>query len=138
MIMLVAAVLAVILGSGTGCSSSPPQITIEGQYAEFSPLFIGAGSFYMTIRNAGGRDKLAGVAASLPGTVIELHDVRDKRMVRVEEIPIPARDTVELKPGSLHIMIYNMPKAIRQGSELDLTLRFQRSGERTVTVRLQK
>jgi hypothetical protein len=138
MIMLVAAVLAVILGLGTGCSSSPPQITIEGQYAEFSPLFIGSGSFYMKIRNTGGGDKLAGVATSLPGTVIELHDVRDKRMVRVEEIPIPARDTVELKPGSLHIMIYNMPKTIRQGSELDLTLRFQRSGERTVTVRLQK
>jgi periplasmic copper chaperone A len=138
MIMLVAAVLAVIPGSGTGCSSPPPQITIEGPYAELSPLFIGSGSFYMTIRNAGGRDKLIGVAASLPRTVIELHDVRDNRMVRIEEIPIPTRDTVELRPGSLHIMIYNMPKTIQKGSELALTFRFERSGERTMPFRFQK
>jgi copper(I)-binding protein len=127
-------VLAVLAIADAGCTSSPPQITVEGQYAELSPLFIGSGSFYMMIRNSGGRDKLVGVAASLPGTVIELHDVRDNRMVRVEDVPIPARDTVKFQPGSLHIMIFNMPKTIQKGSELSLTLRFQRSGERTVQV----
>ena len=59
-------------------------------------------------------------------------------MVRVEKIPVPARETVDLKPGSLHIMIFNMPKTIQEGSELALTLRFERSGERTVPVRFQK
>jgi len=136
--MPVAAVLAVILCAGTGCTSPPPQITIEGPYAELSPLFIGSGSFYMMIRNTGGRDKLIGVAASLPGTVIEFHDVRDNRMVRIEEIPIPARDSVDLKPGSFHIMIFNMPKTIQKGSELAVTLRFQRSGERIVPVQFTK
>jgi len=130
--------LAVLVIAAAGCTSSPPQITIEGQYAELSPLFIGSGSFYMMIRNSGGRDKLVGVAASLPGTVIELHEVRDNRMVRIEEVPIPARDTVEFQPGSLHIMIFNMPKTIQKGSELSLTLRFQRSGERTVQVLFRK
>ena len=138
MLLLFAAVLAVIPGAGTGCTSPPPQITIEGPYAEFSPLFIGSGSLYMTIRNAGGRDKLIGVAASLPSTVIELHDVRENRMVRIDEIPVPARDAVELKPGSFHIMIFNMPKTIQTGSELALTLRFQRSGERIVQVPFRK
>ena len=138
LIVLRSVVLAVLIIAGTGCSSPPPQITIEGQYAELSPLFIGSGSLFMTIRNAGGRDKLIGVAASLPRTVIELHDVRDNRMVRIEEIPIPARDTVELKPGNLHIMIFNMPKTIQKGSELALTFRFERSGERTVPFRFQK
>jgi periplasmic copper chaperone A len=136
--VLQGAVLAVLVIAGTGCSSPPPQITIEGQYAELSTLFIGSGSLYMTIRNAGGRDKLIGVSAPLPRTVIELHDVRDNRMVRIEEIPVPARDTVELKPESLHIMIFNMPKTIQKGSELALTLRFERSGERTVLFRFQK
>lgn len=135
-LMLFTAVLAVILGAG--CSSPSPQITIEGPYAEFSPLFIGSGSLYMTIRNAGGRDKLVGVTASLPKAVTELHDVRDNRMVRVEEIPVPARDAVELKPGSIHIMIFNMPRSIQQGSELALSLRFERAGERIVQVRFRK
>jgi copper(I)-binding protein len=138
LIMLSAAMLAVVFGAGTGCSSPPPQITIEGPSAELSPLFIGSGSLYMTIRNTGGRDKLIGVGTSLPKTVIELHDVRDNRMVRVGDIPIPARDTVELKQGSLHIMIFNMPTTIQKGSELGLTLRFQRAGERTVRVPFRK
>jgi len=137
-VMLFAAVLAVVFGAGTGCSSPPPQITIEGPSAELSPLFIGSGSLYMTIRNAGGRDKLIGVEASLPKTVIEFHDVRENRMVRIEEIPIPARDTLELKAGSYHIMIFNMPATIQKGSELALTLRFQRAGERTVQVPFRK
>jgi len=138
LIVIRGVVLAVLIIAGTGCSSPPPQITIEGQYAELSPLFIGSGSFYMTIRNAGGRDKLIGVTASLPRTVIEFHDVRENRMVRIEEIPVPARDTVELKPGSFHIMIFNMPKTVRNGSELALTLRFERSGQRTVPFQFQK
>lgn len=138
LIVLRGVVLAVLIIASAGCSSSPPQITIEGQYAELSPLFIGSSSIYMTIRNAGGRDKLIGVATPLPRTVIELHDVKDNRMVRIEEIPVPARDTVEFKPGSLHIMIFNMPKTVQQGSELALTLRFERSGERTVPIRFQK
>jgi hypothetical protein len=138
LIVIRGVVLAVLIIAGTGCSSPPPQITIEGQYAELSPLFIGSGSFYMTIRNAGGRDKLIGVTASLPRTVIEFHDVRENRMVRIEEIPVPARDTVELKPGSFHIMIFNMPKTVRKGSELALTLRFERSGQRTVPFQFQK
>ena len=138
LIVLRGAVLAVLIIAGTGCTSSPPQITIEDQYAELSPLFIGSGSFFMTIRNTGGRDELIGAAVPLPKTAIEFHDVRDNRMLRIEKIPVPARDTLELKPGSYHIMVFNMPKTIREGSELVLTLRFERSGERAVTVRFGK
>ena len=64
--MRVTAVLVVMVVAGTGCSSQPPQITIEGQYANLSPLFIGSGSVFLKIRNTGGRDKLIGVAASIP------------------------------------------------------------------------
>jgi copper(I)-binding protein len=138
LIIALASSLVALSVVAAGCTSPPPQITIEDPYAELSPLFIGSGSFYMTIQNAGGRDKLVGVTASLPKTVIEIHDVRDNRMVRLEEIAVPARDTVELKPGSLHMMIFNMPKTIKEGSEVTLTLRFERSGERTVPVRFLK
>jgi len=133
-----ATVLAVLVITAAGCASPPPQITIEGQYAELSQMFIGSGSFYMTIRNAGGRDTLIGVSAALPRTVIELHDVKDHRMVRIEKIPVPARNTVELKPGGPHIMIFNMPRTVQKGSDLVLTLRFERSGEQKVPVRFEK
>lgn len=132
-IVLVVFLLADVLG----CSPEPPQITIEEPSGELSPVFIGAGSFYLKIRNNGGRDSLTGAAVSFPQAVTELHEVKERRMVRIEKIDIPSRETVELKPGSLHIMAFNLPKTVQAGEELVLTLRFQRTGEKHVPVRIR-
>jgi copper(I)-binding protein len=135
-IMRVTAVLVVMLVAG--CTSQPPQIIIEGQYANLSPIFIGAGSIFFKIKNTGGRDALVGAAVAIPNAVIELHDVKDGRMVRVDKIVIPSRDTMDLRPGGHHIMIFNMPRTVQEGSELNLTLRFERSGEKQVPIRFEK
>jgi copper(I)-binding protein len=137
-IMQITAVLVVLLAAGAGCTSQPPQITIEGQYANLSPVFIGAGSVFLKVRNTGGRDALLGAAVAIPNAVIELHDEKDGRMVRVDKIVIPSRETMDLRPGSHHIMIFNMPRTVQEGSELTLTLRFERSGEKKVTIRFEK
>lgn len=137
-IMQVTAVLVVIFVAGSGCISQPPQITIEGQYANLSSIFIGAGSVFFKIKNTGGRDALVGAAVAIPNAVIELHDVKDGRMVRVDKIVIPSRETMDLRPGSHHIMIFNMPRTVQEGSELNLTLRFERSGEKQVPIRFEK
>jgi copper(I)-binding protein len=136
--MRVTAVLVVMLVSAVGCSSQSPQITIEGQYANLSPLFIGAGSVFLKVRNTGGRDALVGATVAVPNAVIELHDVQNGRMVRVDKIVIPSRETMDLRPGSHHIMIFNMPRTVQEGSELTLTLKFERSGEKRVPVRFER
>jgi len=137
-IMRVTAVLVVMLVAGSGCTSQHPQITIEGQYANLSPIFIGAGSVFFKIKNTGGRDALVGATVAIPNAVIELHDVKEGRMVRVDKIVVPSRETADLRPGSHHIMIFNMPRTVQEGSELTLTLRFERSGEKRVPVRFEK
>jgi len=131
-------VLVIFFVSGAGCTPQPPQVTIDGQYANLSPVFIGAGSVFLKIRNAGGRDALVGAAVEVPNAVTELHDVKDGRMVRVEKIVIPSGETTDLRPGSHHIMIFNMPRTVREGSELTLALRFERSGEKRVPIRFEK
>ncbi len=136
--MPVTAVLLVIHVAGAGCTSQPPQVTIEGQYANLSPMFIGAGSVFLKVRNSGGRDALVGATVAVTNVVVELHDVKDGRMVRVDKIVIPSRETTDLRPGSHHIMIFNMPRTVQEGSELTLTLRFERSGEKRVPVRFEK
>jgi copper(I)-binding protein len=137
-IMRVTSVLVVILVSAAGCTSQAPQITIEGQYANLSPLFIGAGSVFLKVRNTGGRDALVGAAIEFPNAVIELHDVKDGRMARVDKIVIPSRETMDLRPGSHHIMIFNMPRTVQEGSEVILTLKFERSGDKQMPVRFEK
>ncbi len=117
------------------CSPEPPKISVEEPYATLSGLFVGAGSVFMKIRNDGGRDSLMAVSANIPGAIIELHDVKNNQMVKVERFAIPSRSLVDLRPGALHIMLFNMPRTIAEGSELVLSLTFERSGRKDVPVR---
>ncbi|MHB8844443.1 MAG: copper chaperone PCu(A)C [Nitrospirota bacterium] len=129
---------AVMLCMVTGCTSQPPQVFLEGQHASLSPVFIGAASVFFKIRNDGGKDSLVRATVDAPDTVIELHDMQDNRMVRVEKIAIPSRSIVDLRPGGQHIMIFNLPKTVQDGSELVLTLTFERSGVKQMPVRFTK
>jgi hypothetical protein len=129
-------VIYALFSAVAGCSPGEPKIGIETPTAELSPVFLGVASVFLTIRNDGGRDALVGASVNIPDALVELHDVKDRRMLKVERIAIPSRGSVALKPGGQHLMIYNMPRTLHAGAEIDLTLRFERSGERRVPVRI--
>jgi copper(I)-binding protein len=99
------------------------------------------GAAYMTLRNAGPQaDKL--VAASTPvARTVELHThIRDGEVMRmrpVTDIPVPAGQTVRLRPGGLHVMLIGLTEPLRQGATVPMTLRFERAGETTVQVEVQ-
>jgi copper(I)-binding protein len=59
-------------------------------------------------------------------------------MFKVDRIKVPGREVLLLQPGARHIMVFNLPKHVREGSEVRLRLMFERSGERKVTVRFEK
>lgn len=128
----------VLLLMGMGGAPKDPQISIAGPYANLSGMFLGAGSVFMQINNAGGRDALLSASVDLSGAVAELHDVKGSRMIKVEKVVIPSRGTLTLKPGGMHIMLFNMPKTVKEGSEISVKLLFERSGERTIAVRFDK
>jgi copper(I)-binding protein len=93
----------------------------------------GTGAGFLAISNRGAAaDRL--VAASSPvARVTELHThVRDGEVMRmrpVEEVEIPAGQTVTLQPGGLHLMLIGLNQPLRQGEAVPLTLRFARAGE---------
>lgn len=90
---------------------------------------------FMTIENNGTADRL--ISASTPVSErVELHTHTEEngvmRMRRVEGIDLPAGETVELKPGSFHIMIFNTQMAA--GDETTLTLDFETAEDVTLVV----
>jgi copper(I)-binding protein len=99
------------------------------------------GAAFMTLRNRGGQaDRL--VSASVPiARTVELHThIRDgdvMRMRPVADIPVPAGQTVRLRPGGLHVMLIGLTEPLRQGATVPLTLRFERAGEATVQLESQ-
>ena len=140
-VLLVIPLIVILPGIAIGMGVSPrvPQISIQGQEARLSPAMLGVGSVFMKIENSGnGDDNLLSARAGIPGSVAELHEVKDGRMAKTEKIPIPARSTVELKPKGLHIMIFKMPKDIKDGHEFALYLMFEKSGEKQVPLKFTR
>ena len=93
----------------------------------------GNGAGFMSLRNAGAQPDRLLSAASPIARVAELHThIREGEVMRmrpVNDIPLPAGQTVELRPGGLHIMLIGLNAPLVQGARVPLTLRFERAGE---------
>jgi len=49
-------------------------------------------------------------------------------------VDVPAGETVRFRPGGLHLMLVVPDSTVREGGTFDLTLHFERSGDRTIPV----
>lgn len=93
-----------------------------------------AGGGYVVITNAGGSaDRLVSVSTAAAGKS-ELHMMEMKNDVMVMRpveggIEIPAGATVELKPGSLHLMFVQVKQPFKEGSTVPVTLEFEKAGK---------
>ncbi|MBW9057538.1 copper chaperone PCu(A)C [Agrobacterium pusense] len=92
------------------------------------------GGGYVTIMNGGDSDdKLIAVESSAAGRA-EIHEmamVNDVMKMRKldEGIVIPAGQTVELKPGGLHMMFFDVKKPFAEGDKVPVTLIFEKAGK---------
>lgn len=60
-----------------------------------------------------------------------IHDDGVMRMRQIEKIIIPALGRVALKPGGLHVMLFNITP-IKAGDQLELTLNFSDGTHKTI------
>jgi periplasmic copper chaperone A len=81
---------------------------------------------YAVVENPGATDLLIVSAASDVSSKVELHEmVRSGDMMKmapVKSITVPAKGKVELKPGGLHIMLFELNKPLKEGDTVELTL----------------
>lgn len=130
-LLVVAATIALADGVAIAAEVKAGDLTISRAYS-WQPMNDAMAGF-LTIANAGASDDtLVSATASITPTV-QLHDMtmKDGVMKMVEltgGIPIPAGKTVELKPGSLHVMFVGVAKPPAAGSSFDGTLTFAKAG----------
>ena len=95
----------------------------------------------MTLKNEGaGDDRLVSISAQAPAMAM-LHSSESSdavaRMRPIESgLAIPAGAMIELKPGGTHVMVTGLRAPLDVGDTLKLTMRFEKSGERAVDVRV--
>ncbi|MFZ4518895.1 MAG: copper chaperone PCu(A)C [Microthrixaceae bacterium] len=133
--VLVVAAVAIAAWFLTRGPSGPPELRIERPQAGASPGPVAA--VYLTVANAGGTDRLVG-ASSPAASRLTLHENTGpdgvSLMRRVDSLEVPADGRLELRPGGSHLMLEGLGAPLEEGGRIEVSLRFERSGPRTVEV----
>lgn len=114
-------------------NSAAGSIRIEQPWARATPGGARVGSGYLRITNTGkAPDRLIGGSMVAAGR-FEVHETRLEgdvmRMRHLDNgLEIKPGETVELKPGSLHVMFMDLKSGLKQGERLKGTLVFEKAG----------
>ncbi len=94
---------------------------------------------YVTVANKGGSDdRLVAVATPMAGRgeIHEMAMVDDVMKMRPlpDGLPIPAGETLELKPGGYHLMFMAVETPFQEGDMVPVTLTFDKAGDVSLTL----
>ena len=99
-----------------------------------------AAAVYASINNDGDEpDRLLSVTTDSAAMAM-IHEGRTEdgiaRMRMLHSLEIPARSSVQLAPGGHHIMLENLSRPLAAGHQIQLSMKFERSGTIEVPVRV--
>ena len=129
-----AAVFSLFAGVAQAGDYSVGNLQIAGPWARATPRGANVGAAYFTITNNGSSpDRLVGGSTKVANR-FEVHSmVTENGVAKMRPVEggleIKPRETVELKPGSFHVMLIGLTQAIQTGQRLSGTLVFERAGK---------
>ncbi|MFN3630844.1 MAG: copper chaperone PCu(A)C [Casimicrobiaceae bacterium] len=119
-------------------------LRIDHPYALPTAPGVSTGAAYLrTIRNTGDTaDRLVGASTPIATRVEIYQKITDEagvmRMRAVPALELAARSEQRLRhDGAYHLMLIGLERPLKDGDRFPLTLRFERAGEREVTVWVQ-
>lgn len=121
-------------------ASAPAQVAkVESAWARPTVAGQSAGGGYLKIAGGATADRLLSASAPVARNV-EVHSMEMEgdvmRMRPLDSVAVPAGQTVELKPGGMHVMFMGLAQPLKSGSSFPLTLRFEKAGDVTVQVKV--
>ena len=119
--------MASLVLSTSLASAQPAAVKVDGAWARATVQGQQGTGAFMNITAAQGT-RLVGVSAPVAG-VAEVHEMKmDGDVMKMRAIPtleLPAGKTVQLKPGSYHLMLMDLKRPLLKDSTVPLTLRFK-------------
>lgn len=132
--MLAALALVLAAGSAGAGDVKVGALQISAPWARATPKGAAVGGGYLKITNTGTTaDRLVGGSTAIAGSL----DVHEMSMsggtMKMRPLPngieIKPGQTVELKPGGLHIMFMPLKQQLQQGQHFKATLEFEKTGK---------
>ena len=135
---------ALLLGA-TGTSAETYRLgslEIANPWSRATPKGAAVGAGYVSIRNTGtASDRLIGGSAEV-GKRFEIHAMEmDQGVMKMREVKggleIKPGETIDLKPGGLHLMFVDLARPLQQGERVKGTLAFEKAGKVQVEFQVQ-
>jgi copper(I)-binding protein len=130
-----AVVLALLASDHAGAADySIGSLRISDPWTRATPKGAPVAGGYMTITNTGtSPDRLIGGTAAVAGR-FELHSmVMEKGVAKMRQVAggveIKPGQTIELKPGSMHVMMMELKQSFKPGETVKGTLEFENAGK---------
>jgi periplasmic copper chaperone A len=139
---LLALGLALAVGQALAHDFKAGSLTIGHPWARATPPGAKVGGGYLTIENTGAEpDRLVAATVEIAGRA-ELHEMAVvdgvMKMRPLEAgIEVPASGSVELKPGSYHLMLMDLKQPLKEGESFSGTLTFEKAGTVDVTFNIE-
>ncbi len=132
--------LGALAAATLGCRGSTHaavigHIEIDDAFV-LEPIAPEVTSAYFTIRNTGdSSDAVVGATTPVAGMAMlhgsESHGAR-RAMTHIARLALPARGTVSLAPGGMHLMLSEVKRKLEPGDTVPIALRLERAGSVTV------
>ena len=132
--VLLGATRSLLAGAAKAEDYAVGDLQVGNPWARATPRGANVAAAYLTITNNGGAsDRLISGSTNVASR-FEVHSmvVEDgvAKMRPVEGgVEIRARQTVELKPGSFHVMLMGLTQPLQEGQRVTGTLVFERAGK---------
>lgn len=118
--------LCAIAASASAVAAAPACVSLRDGWVRLPPAGMPMAAGYGQIRNDCREAVVVIAAGSKAFGDVSLHETTlvdgVSRMRAVERLPIAAGATVELKPGSLHLMLMQPEVPLKEGAQLPLRL----------------
>lgn len=116
-----------ILITALGCTTAWSQVKVEQAWARATVQGQKATGAFMKL-TAPQATQLVAVSTPVAG-VAEVHEMKmDGGVMKMRALPaleLPAKQTVELKPGGLHLMLMDLKAPLAKDGSIALTLTFR-------------
>lgn len=141
LIIALCLVLAGTVATAQADDTKVAGITITEIWARATPKSARNGAVYLTMQNAGARDRLVNASTTVARSA-EIHESSMRNgimhMQRVSGIDVPNGAVTKLAPGGFHIMLMGLEKTLKQGDTFELKLQFAKAGMVTIPVTARK
>jgi copper(I)-binding protein len=136
-LVALALTIAAILALAPGVLANDVMVMDAFARASATPQASSAVAYITLVNNGAQADRLVSVATD-KATIAHLHNTKSLNgitsMETVNILDLPPGQTIEMKPGGLHIMLTGLKEPLEKGGKLSLELNFEKAGKMMVQV----